>query len=53
MTSAKHLIVFGTQDSYTNLKRLVSPERSFIGSNAISQTDDNGLFFQVYPLSGT
>ena len=28
VTSAKRLIVFGTQDSYTNLKQLVSRERS-------------------------
>ena len=53
MTSAKHLIVFGTQDSYANLKQLVSPERSPIGSKVISLTDNNGLFFKVYHLSGT
>ena len=53
VTSAKLLIVFGTQDSYTNLKQLVSPEMSLIGSKVFSRTDDNGLFFQVYLLSGT
>ena len=51
--SAKLLIVFGTQDTYTNLKQLVSPERSLIGSKVISLTDDSGLLFQVYLLSGT
>ena len=53
MTSAKLLIVFGTQDSYTNLKQLVSQERFLTGSKVISLTDDNVLFFQVYLLSGT
>ena len=42
MTSAKHLIVFGTQDSYTNLKQLVSSERSLIGSKANSLKTTTG-----------
>ena len=53
MTSTKLLIVFGTLDSYTNLKQLVSQERFLTGSKVISLTDDNVLFFQVYLLSGT
>ena len=53
VTSAKPLIMFGTQDSYTNLKQLVSQERFLTGSKVISLTDENVLFFQVYLLSGT
>ena len=53
MTSAKLLIMFGTQDSFTNLKQLVSQERFLTGSKVIFLTDDNVLFFQVYLLSGT
>ena len=53
VTSAKPLIVFGTHDSYTNLKQPVSKRRFLTGSKVISLTDDNVLFFKVYLLSGT
>ena len=47
------LIVFGTQDSYTNLKQLVLQERFLNGTRVIYQTDGNGWFFLLYLLSGT
>ena len=41
-TSAKRVIVLGTQDSYTNLNQLVLQERFLNGSRDLYLTDGNG-----------
>ena len=52
VTSAKLLIVFGTQVFFTNLKPLVSQEKSLRGLKITFLTESNELSSQELPQIG-